>query len=115
MWLGTEVSARSVVWKAPSELVLTPGVTAGTSVWLVVTKGPGPLVLGPVLGKTIFVSHASQWTDFTQALVFMAWAQLGGGWGEGVALTYFSSIYTRKKEAVSGSPVGQPRNWDHAD
>ena len=82
---------RSVVWKTPSELVLTPGVTAGTSVW------PDPLVLGPVLGKTNFVSYESQGTDFTQALVLMPWALLGGRWGGGLLLPYFSSIYSRKR------------------
>lgn len=82
---------RSVVWKTPSELVLTPGVTAGTSVW------PGSLVLGPVLGKTNFVSYESQGTDFTQALVLMPWALLGGRWGGRLLLPYFSSIYSRKR------------------
>lgn len=37
----SEVLVRSVVQKTPSELVLLPEVTAGTSVW------PDPLVLGP--------------------------------------------------------------------
>ena len=84
--------------------------------WFVVTKGPGLLVLGPVLGKTTFVSHESPWTDFTQALVFMAWALLGGRWGGEVVFTPFF-IYTYKKEGGGigkTSPMCQPWNWgDH--
>lgn len=104
MWLGTEVSTRSVVWKAPSEFVLTPGVMAGSSLWFV--EGPGLLVLGPVLGKTNSVSHESQWTNFTQALVFMPWVPWEEGGERKLLLCHFSSRHSRKKEVVSsGRPV----------
>lgn len=59
---------RSVVQKSPSEVVPAAGVTADISAW------PDPLVLGPVLGKTSFMSYESQGTDLTHALVFMPWA-----------------------------------------
>ena len=113
MWLGTEVSRRSAVWKAPSEFVLTPGVMAGSSTWFAVTTGPGLLVLGPVLGKTSFVSYESQWADFAQALVLMPWAPWEEG-GEGkLLLFHFSSTHTRKEEVYQKTgPMGQPWNWD---